>query len=95
MNCSKCGADEEDHYTAWENGVAIVGSYQDAPNGRVCFSVGEERERCAKVAESEPNLEGPMPDENWVMSQRVRLEDHLRVTVDLTKRNIAKRIRES
>lgn len=58
-------------------------------------AVALERERCAKMAESEEELAGPMPDENWVMSQRVRLEDHLRALVRLTKTNIARRIRQN
>lgn len=57
------------------------------------MAVKRERERCAKVAENEEELNGPMPDENWVMSQRVRLEDHLRATVRVTKENIARKIR--
>jgi hypothetical protein len=77
----------------------IVLNYPEANRARKSISeairiaIAEERDRCVEIAESEPNLEGPMPDENWVMSQRVRLEDHLRATVDATKRNIAKRIR--
>lgn len=55
----------------------------------------EERERCAKVAESEPELEGPMPPENVEAAKLVSLEDHLRITVRLTKTNIARRIRET
>lgn len=53
------------------------------------------RERCAQIAEAEPELPGPMPDENWVMSQKVRLEDHLRAVVRCTKKSIAERIRKS
>ena len=34
--CGKCGAQVDDHYTAWENGVPVVGSYKDAPDGRIC-----------------------------------------------------------
>ncbi len=51
------------------------------------------REWAAQVAESEPELEGPMPDENWALAQRVRLEDQLRATVRTAKKNIARRIR--
>lgn len=40
--CARCGAHHDDHYTAWENGIPIVGSYQDAPNGRVCSNLAEE-----------------------------------------------------
>ena len=57
---------------------------------RACLA---ERERCAKAAEAEEELPGEMPDENWVMSQKVRLEDHLRTTVRTAKSNIAYRIR--
>lgn len=81
-----------------ENAVkqALACSDKDYQLVEVCRTVAEvERERCAKIAESEEELNGPMPDENWVMAQRVRLEDHLRATVRVTKENIARRIRGS
>lgn len=56
-------------------------------------AVARERETCAQIAESEPELEGPMPPENIAAAKLVSLEDHLRITVRLTKTNIAKRIR--
>lgn len=34
--CKKCGTTADNHFTAWENGVPVVGSYRDAPNGRIC-----------------------------------------------------------
>lgn len=54
----------------------------------------DERERCARIAESELELEGPMPEANIEAAKLISLEDHLRITVRLTKGNIAKRIRE-
>lgn len=52
------------------------------------------REECAKTAESEPELEGPMPEENRRAAAQISLEDHLRETVRATKKSIARRIRE-
>jgi hypothetical protein len=52
----------------------------------------EEREACAKVAESEPELEGPMPDEHREL-YLADLERALRSTVHITKRNITRAIR--
>lgn len=52
------------------------------------------REWAAGIAEAESELEGEMPDENWLLAQKIRLEDHLRVTVRTTKENIARKIRE-
>lgn len=34
--CKKCGTTADNHFTAWEGGVPVVGSYRDAPNGRIC-----------------------------------------------------------
>lgn len=51
------------------------------------------REWAAQVAESEPELEGPMPKENVEAVNRVGMEEALRATVRLAKRNIARRIR--
>lgn len=51
-----------------------------------------ERERCANEVSAEAELEGTMPDENWVMSKKVNLENHLRATVKVAKRNILERI---
>lgn len=52
------------------------------------------REWAAGIADAEPELEGEMPDENWLLAQKVRMEDHLRATVRTTKQNIARKIRE-
>lgn len=41
--CKQCGATADDHFTAWENGMPVVGSYKDAPNGRICSPVVVER----------------------------------------------------
>ena len=54
----------------------------------------QERARCLKAVADEEELPGPMPDENWIMSQRVNLETHLRSTVQCVKRNIKTRIEE-
>jgi hypothetical protein len=70
-------------------------SFRDSMQSALNEFIEEERERCAKVAESEPELEGPMPPENIEAAKLVSLEDHLRVTVRLTKANIARRIRGS
>lgn len=51
------------------------------------------REWAAQIAESEPELEGPMPPENIEAVNRVGMEEALRATVRLAKRNIARRIR--
>lgn len=51
-----------------------------------------ERRRCLKAVADEEEFPGPMPDENWIMSQRVNLENHLRVTVQCVKKNIKDRI---
>jgi len=59
----------------------------------LCHAAREERERAAKIAEAEPELEGPMPDEVWALSQRITLEQNLRSAVQVTKRNIAAKIR--
>lgn len=53
-----------------------------------------ELERCVKVAETEPELEGQMPEANRIAAQKIDLEDHLRATVRATKKNIARRMRE-
>lgn len=58
----------------------------------VSRAVLEERDRCVQVVEVERELEGPMPDENWVMAQRVNLEEHLRATVRTVKKNVIARI---
>ena len=52
----------------------------------------KERARCLKAVADEEEFNGPMPDENWIMSQRVNLENHLRATVQCVKRNIKARI---
>ncbi len=51
------------------------------------------REWAAQVAESEPELPGPMPQENTDAVNQVGLEKAFRVTVQLVKKNIARRIR--
>lgn len=51
------------------------------------------REWAAKIAESEPELEGPMPQENIDAVNRVGMEEAFRATVRLAKKNIARRIR--
>ena len=51
------------------------------------------RERCARVAETEPELEGPMPQKVKEEVQKVSLEYLLRYTVRAAKKCIAKRIR--
>lgn len=53
----------------------------------------EEREKCAQIAMSEPELEGPMPIENAQAVERVGLATAFRATVSLTKRMIADKIR--
>lgn len=60
--CARCGAHQDDHYTQWENGIPIVGSYHDAPNGRVCSNLAEElkaavlqNEKLEKELESLPD----------------------------------------
>lgn len=54
----------------------------------------KEKARCLKAVADEEELPGPMPDENWIMSQRVNLETHLRSTVQCVKRSIKMRIEE-
>lgn len=51
------------------------------------------REWAAQIAESEPELDGPMPQENVDAVNKVGIEEALRATVRLAKRNIARRIR--
>lgn len=34
--CKKCGARAEEHHTRWIDGIPVVGSYKNAPNGRIC-----------------------------------------------------------
>jgi hypothetical protein len=34
--CKKCGTAAENHFTSWKDGVPMVGSYRDAPKGRIC-----------------------------------------------------------
>jgi hypothetical protein len=53
----------------------------------------EERENCARIADNEPALEGPMPPENVEAVYLVGLETAFRSTVSLTKRLIADKIR--
>jgi hypothetical protein len=79
--------------------MEVIGlSYESKPDAMKIINAATrlalaERERCARAAEAEEELPGEMPDENWVMSQKVRLEDHLRTTVRTAKKNIASRIR--
>lgn len=54
----------------------------------------KEKARCLKAVADEEELSGPMPDENWIMSQKVNLENHLRATVQCVKRNIKTRIEQ-
>lgn len=49
----------------------------------------EERERCAEIAEREPEMPGPMPNELHL----VPLEDALRAVCRATKKSIAAAIR--
>lgn len=51
----------------------------------------EERERCAKLAESEPEMPGDMPNE----LRPIPLEDVLRAVCRATKKSIAEAIRSS
>lgn len=53
----------------------------------------EEREKCAQIAMSEPEPEGPIPPENVAAVERVGLATAFRATVSLTKRMIADKIR--
>lgn len=55
--------------------------------------VAQERERCLKIVESEPEFPGAMPDEVRESTLKIGLENALRGTVVVTKRNIAARIR--
>lgn len=50
-----------------------------------------ERERCAMIAETEPEAPGPMPDE----FNLIPLEDAIRGAIRATKKSIAARIRET
>src|SRR5262245_47995268 len=50
----------------------------------------QERKRCARVADSEPEAPGPMPDEFHL----IPLEDAIRAAIRATKRAIAAAIRE-
>jgi hypothetical protein len=54
-------------------------------------AVAQERERCVKLAEEEPELPGPVPDE--ILNLQVSLETQMRAAVQVTKRNIVARIR--
>ena len=51
------------------------------------------REQCAKIAEREPELEGPAPPEVVRTFDCYTAEEHLRAAVRATKRSIAKAIR--
>ena len=53
--------------------------------------VQAERERCARIAEAEPELPGPIP--NMEVFRVLPLEEVLRATVRATKRSIARAIR--
>lgn len=50
-----------------------------------------ERERCAKIAEADPELPGDMPDE----LRLIPLEDAMRAAVRATKKSIAAAIRKA
>jgi hypothetical protein len=43
--CTKCGAEGDDHFTAWSYGIPVVGSYKDAPDGRICSESKEEMDK--------------------------------------------------
>ena len=44
-HCKVCGADLDDHYTVLsDEGYPIVGSFKDAPNGRICTPVEAAKE---------------------------------------------------
>ena len=56
----------------------------------IAWGVETELERCAKIAEAEPECPGPMPDELYL----VPLEEVIRAAVRATKKNIAAAIRK-
>ena len=55
--------------------------------------VAETVERCAKVAEAEPELPGDCPDEIWGTLSKQGKEEQFRGTVRSCKKAIARRIR--
>ena len=58
------------------------------PHG-IIDAIATERERCAKIAEAEPELTGHMPDEVHL----IPLDDALRAVCRATKKSIAAAIR--
>lgn len=54
-------------------------------------ALAAERERCARVAETEPEPDGPMP----VEFNRERISDIVKGTVRATRQCIAERIRQA
>ena len=57
------------------------------------LQLGQIREECAKIADTEPEPEGPMPEENVEAALRLSLEENVRATVRATRSSIARRIR--
>jgi len=56
----------------------------------VVVAVKRERERCAKIAETEPEPSGEMP----IKFHLVSMEDAIRATIRATNKSIAARIRQ-
>jgi hypothetical protein len=68
-----------------------LGLLPEEIGARVRAYVEEERERCAKIAETEPEPEGPMPEE----ARTAEPELIARAAVRSTRESIADRIRRS
>lgn len=71
------------------SGYLTLGLIQEC----VAEAVSAERERCAKIAETETELPGRIPDEVLNHFEEMGHEEAHRLTVRITKESIARRIR--
>jgi hypothetical protein len=62
--CARCGGETDDHFTAWAYGIPVVGSYEGAPNGRICSIEAAEH---SKLSVACANLSGALKDVNTAL----------------------------